>query len=129
MDKFRKILILIDPDETIDLTGLGVYDLRLLKVDKGTVIPLATLIIGGLQNISHNVIIIVDARNFLLQNIDMVESFEITGDLPQAKKPDFLELNKLIIQNQLILQQINSLTKVQRKKEQNGMDFKTNQKV
>lgn len=104
---------------------MGVYDLRLLKVDKATVIPLATLIIGGLQNISHNVIIIVDARGFLLQNIDMVESFEITGDLPQAKKPDFLELNKLIIQNQLILQQINSLTKVQRKKVENGMDFKT----
>lgn len=116
---FKKILVLIDPEKTLDLVGLGVYDLRLLKVDKSTVIPLATMIIGGLQSISHHVIIIIDARSFLLQNVSLIESYELMGDVPQGQAIDYLYLNKLIIENQKLLIQINSLTKNKRKKESN----------
>lgn len=112
---FKKILVLIDPEKTLDLVGLGVYDLRLLKVDKSTVIPLATMIIGGLQSISHHVIIIIDARSFLLQNVSLIESYELMGDVPQGQAIDYLYLNKLIIENQKLLIQINSLTKNKRK--------------
>lgn len=117
MKQFSKILVVSD-DLNINIPmGVGFYDLRLLKIDNQTMLPLCVMIIGGLQNVNHNVIILVDSRSFLLQHIEIVEAYELMGDLPQGRKLDLIQINKLAIENTQLLIHLNELTPNKRKKE------------
>lgn len=80
-------------------------------------LPLSVMIIGGLQNVNHNVIILVDSRSFLLQHIEIVEAYELMGDLPQGRVINLIQINKLAIENAQLLIHLNELTPNQRKKE------------
>lgn len=117
MKTFQKILIVSD-DLNLDIPmGAGFYDLRLLKIDNQTMLPLAVMIIGGLQNVNHNVVVLVDSRSFLIQHIEIIEAYELMGELPQGSKLDILRINKLAIENAQLLVHLNDLTPNKRKKE------------
>lgn len=117
MKQFSKILIVSDDINLNIPMGVGFYDLRLLKIDNQTMLPLAVMIIGGLQNVNHNVVILVDSRSFLLQHIEIVEAYELMGDLPQGRVINLIQINKLAIENAQLLIHLNELTPNQRKKE------------
>lgn len=117
MKTFQKILIVSDDLNLNIPMGAGFYDLRLLKIDNQTMLPLAVMIIGGLQNVNHNVVVLVDSRSFLIQHIEIIEAYELMGELPQGSKLDILRINKLAIENAQLLVHLNDLTPNKRKKE------------